>query len=334
MVKRLNSLLEEARQLCSASSPNIQALGTLLSHIPAADSADEQLAGIRVLWSYIREALEPNVFHQVHHWAWCRLLLPHALWSNAAWWEAPTTRGNPHEIRLRDLSATDLRGAGLSWAELPGVQLNRTDLRGADMRGANLREASLRHANLEGAQMQGAWLPLSASSLLPQGDSIDNRDDEVSYSLQGASLSVAMDGELELEGTELSQTNLRGADLSGACLVQVDMRGANLQEANLRRADLSGADLRGADLSSADLFEARLTTVDLRGANLFWANLKQADLRHARATGANFEGASLEEADVRSADLSHTDLRGATLRGCRSNSDTHWPQGNDDDDVR
>ena len=322
MVRRLNALLEEARQLCNASAPDVQALGRLLSHVPAAHDPDERLAGIGVLWSYTRQALDPDVFAQAHRWAWCRLLLPHALWSHALWWSPDAPATSRHLSNLMDV---DLRGADLAWAELHGIRLDRADLRGADLRGANLQAASLCGADLTRARLQGAPLPQSALALLPQGSSAEDRDDEVSYSLQGTSLSMAMgddveldmDDALELEGSELSQTNLLGADLSRARLGYADLRGANLQEADLRGADLVGADLRGADLSGADLSGATLESATLLGANFFWAQLTEANLRLAHIEGANLEGADLRRADLRGVKLSWNNLRGANLRGAR-----------------
>jgi hypothetical protein len=74
---------------------------------------------------------------------------------------------------------------------------------------------------------------------------------------------------------EQPTVHLEGADLSGAVLGGMDLR-----ETNLSGANLSGANLRGAYLDETDLREA-----NLEGAHLDGANLQRADLSNARLKG-------------------------------------------------
>ena len=77
-----------------------------------------------------------------------------------------------------------------------------------------------------------------------------------------------------VDGTDLSGTQLSNANLTWSSLAKADLRKASLDHANLRNtllvdADLSDANLRGADLSDANLTGADLTSADLKGATGF-----------------------------------------------------------------
>ncbi|CAL2077346.1 protein of unknown function [Tenacibaculum sp. 190524A02b] len=121
--------------------------------------------------------------------------------------------------------------------------------------------------------------------------------------------------EVDLSGSNLSQTILIGAFLSGA-----NLRGANLSGADLKVTDLSAANLNGANLVRSDLRDAILSKVDLNGADLTGANLSGtditgADLGNAELIDADLTGADLRDVDLRYADLTGTNLTGANLIG-------------------
>ena len=114
----------------------------------------------------------------------------------------------------------------------------------------------------------------------------------------------------DLNGADLSETNLRRTYLKGA-----DLSGADLKKAKLEGANLSSAILIGANLSSAFLNDAYLKGADLGGANLIEARLIGTYFGDAKLIGVDLSGAYLHEANLTGADLSSTNLRKADLRG-------------------
>ncbi|HIG72114.1 MAG TPA: hypothetical protein EYQ46_19080 [Myxococcales bacterium] len=93
--------------------------------------------------------------------------------------------------------------------------------------------------------------------------------------------------------------NLSGQDFGGS--PTDELQGLDLSHSNLSGANLSNQNLSGADLSSSNLAGAILIGTDLSGANLFGANLSGANL-----TIADLRGANLDEADLTSSVLEQT----------------------------
>ena len=130
---------------------------------------------------------------------------------------------------------------------------------------------------------------------------------------------------LDLSGTNLSNTDLSRANLSNANLSNTDLSYANLFSANLENAVLTDADLSNASLNSAILINVDFTLAHLDGANLSWCDLRQTSLSTSFTTGTIFDyadlrGAFLHDCDLRNAtfrgaDLTHANLQGADLRG-------------------
>jgi hypothetical protein len=122
--------------------------------------------------------------------------------------------------------------------------------------------------------------------------------------LEAELLSFAeLDG-ADLSGSQLDRAWLFGADISGAQLRSASARGCNLTEAILRESNLEGADLRGARLIGSNLYRAnlryaKLAKSDLRGANLIGADLAFCDLSEVvnlsdfQLQGTNLEGTIL-----------------------------------------
>lgn len=142
--------------------------------------------------------------------------------------------------------------------------------------------------------------------------------DEAIISFSGQNLS-----EMELRGTDLSDTNftmanLQAVDLSNANLERSHLHEAELQDAKLKRADLIDADLSNVNLSHSQFDRANLENATLSYANLKQASLKQAnlidtDLRNANLSQTNLSRANLTSADLSSAFLKEADLRRANL---------------------
>lgn len=110
--------------------------------------------------------------------------------------------------------------------------------------------------------------------------------------LQGANLSHS-----NLSGVDLSKMNLGGAnlsyaDLSGARLIQVNLADANLEHANLSGAQLQQSDLSRANLSFANMAGAQMQQAIFARANLTCANLNLADLSKSNFAVTNISGAS------------------------------------------
>jgi uncharacterized protein YjbI with pentapeptide repeats len=86
----------------------------------------------------------------------------------------------------------------------------------------------------------------------------------------------------------INLANNPGINMQGA-----DMSFSNLFAANLAYANLSDARLGGANLSHASLPLANLSGAFLNGVNFSNANLGSAYLKGANIAGANFTGANL-----------------------------------------
>ncbi|MBE9207499.1 pentapeptide repeat-containing protein [Nostoc sp. LEGE 06077] len=93
---------------------------------------------------------------------------------------------------------------------------------------------------------------------------------------------------LNLQGSELSETNFHSAQLQST-----NLQGANLHNSDFGRASLTRANLRDANLTKAYFNHADLEGADLRGADLSYAHLSNANLRGANLCGANLTGAKI-----------------------------------------
>ena len=91
-----------------------------------------------------------------------------------------------------------------------------------------------------------------------------------------------------LVNADFYEVNLSGTDLSDTTLLGADLRNSNLSNANLRAADLHGADLSNANLNSANLTEASLLA-----ANLSRADLQSTDFTYAKVGHTIFANTDL-----------------------------------------
>ena len=125
-----------------------------------------------------------------------------------------------------------------------------------------------------------------------------------------------------LDGADISNTDLRFANFKYASLNDVnfyksDLRGANFCKTSLQHTNLSYADFREATLNDADIFNSNLSYADFGNASLVGAHLA-----HSNLAKADFGGANLCWADLRSCAFYHADLRfcnfiNANLRGSK-----------------
>ena len=112
-----------------------------------------------------------------------------------------------------------------------------------------------------------------------------------------------------LDGADISNTDLRFANFKYASLNDVnfyksDLRWANLCKTSLQHTNLSYADFREATLNDADIFNSNLAHTDFNDASLI-----NAYLSHSNLTKADFQGANLCWADLRSCVFYDTSLR-------------------------
>ena len=92
--------------------------------------------------------------------------------------------------------------------------------------------------------------------------------------LKGEYLKAGRNNQLDQNGNVF----LQGINLSGANLFQADLRLARLRDSDLTGANLTLADLTGTFLDGADLRCANLTAAKIEGADLFDAKLIGADM--------------------------------------------------------
>lgn len=125
-----------------------------------------------------------------------------------------------------------------------------------------------------------------------------------------------------LDGADISNTDLRFANLKYAILNNVnfyksDLRWANLSNTLLQYTNLSYADFREATLNNAYIFNSNLVHADFGEASFIGTYLA-----HSNLVSADFQGANLAWADLRNCVFDNTDLRDcnfmyANLRGSK-----------------
>jgi uncharacterized protein YjbI with pentapeptide repeats len=173
------------------------------------------------------------------------------------------------------LAGANLENARLDWAVMIRADLRNARLNGISMESINARQATFRDAKMAGSQLQRAVL--KGTTFIGADVSLAN--------LGGADFGSYFDSDdpklakpAQLQGINLSFSDIAGAfldnaQLQGATLIQARLDGASLFGASLKAADLGAARLQGVNLSNADL---SLTRFD--GAYLQGALLKEAEL--------------------------------------------------------
>ena len=126
-----------------------------------------------------------------------------------------------------------------------------------------------------------------------------------------------------LDGADISNTDLRFANLKYASLNDVNFYKSNLKEADLRRASLQHTNLSYADFREAILNETNIANSNLTHTDFGDASFVGAYLSHSNLTRADLQGANLAWADLRSCVFDDTDLRDcnfmyANLRGSKN----------------
>ncbi|MEV0110740.1 pentapeptide repeat-containing protein [Nocardia sp. NPDC050799] len=123
--------------------------------------------------------------------------------------------------------------------------------------------------------------------------------------------------ECDFTGADLSGLFLQGAALNEANLRGVRVIEADLYQSWLRYANLDGADLSRSDLRKVQATGCSGVGVVLNGAQLQGASFDDADLRYAFLRGANLHSASFSDANLTGADLRDCNLGSTDFDGCR-----------------
>lgn len=116
-----------------------------------------------------------------------------------------------------------------------------------------------------------------------------------------------------LDGADISNTDLRFVNLKYASLNDVNFYKSDLKEANLRRASLQHTNLSYADFREATLNDTNICDSNLIHADFGDASLIGTYLVHSNLTRADFRGANLCLANLRDCVFYDTDLRDCNL---------------------
>ena len=108
----------------------------------------------------------------------------------------------------------------------------------------------------------------------------------------------------DISNTDLRFTNLKYASLNDVNFYKSDLRWTNFCKASLQHTNLSYADFREATLNDTDIFNSNLSYADFGNASLVCAHLA-----HSNLAKADFGGANLCWANLRSCVFYHADLR-------------------------
>lgn len=117
--------------------------------------------------------------------------------------------------------------------------------------------------------------------------------------------------EKDVDGWKEMCANLDGADISNT-----DLRGVNLRNANLDSVNFYGSDLRKADFRNASLYQASFSFANLHEAQLDNAEIIRGNLIRADFSGASLVSTCLEYANLINVDFQYANLRLADLYNC------------------
>lgn len=121
----------------------------------------------------------------------------------------------------------------------------------------------------------------------------------------------------DVDGWKEMRANLDGADISNTDLRFANLKYAHLDDVDFCQSNLKGADLRIASLHHAYFGYANLCEANLNGADIVNGNFYYADFSDASLIGTCLVGSVLTNADFEYANLICADLRNCNL--CHAN---------------
>jgi uncharacterized protein YjbI with pentapeptide repeats len=197
-------------------------------------------------------------------------------------WEGERTRSfdgrnfNCGVFEFADLRMASFRKSSLAGVDLENVRLDSAVLIEADLRNARLNGASMDDVNAQQANFRDAKMASSQLQRAVLKAAIFTGADVSLANLGGAdfgSVGPNLQDQTQLQGINLSFSDVAGAimdnaQLQGATLIQARLDGTSLVGASLKAADLNAARLQGTNLSGADLSLTRLDGAYLLGAAL------------------------------------------------------------------
>lgn len=107
----------------------------------------------------------------------------------------------------------------------------------------------------------------------------------------------------DVDGWKEMRANLDGADISNTDLRFTNLKYASLNDVNFYKSDLRGVDLRKTSLQHTNLSYADFREATLNDAYIFNSNLAHADFGDASLVGTYFSHLNLTMADFRGANL-------------------------------
>jgi uncharacterized protein YjbI with pentapeptide repeats len=188
----------------------------------------------------------------------------------------PGTRPN---LAGRDLSGLDLTGLAFRGARLDRANMFEAILIGADLSQARMDGANLSSVKMDKAKASGATFR-EVTFLTTAAD----------VNFEGADLSRSS-GYLIAPGADMRHAIIRRARLAP----DLSNQPMGMLHTILARANLEGADLSFSDVSLADLGYADFRKSKVRWTNFHGADLSAADFTGADVTGANFAQADLSD---------------------------------------
>ena len=118
----------------------------------------------------------------------------------------------------------------------------------------------------------------------------------------------------DVEGYEKMRANLDGADISNTDLRFANLKCASLNDVNFYKSDLRGVDLRKTSLQHTNLSYADFREATLNDTYILNSNLAHADFGDASLVGAYISHSNLTRADLECANFGWADFRSCNLR--------------------
>ncbi len=219
-------------------------------------------------------------------------------------------------MREANFSRAHMKQTILKCADLARSNFSLTNLEGADLEGANMVGANTEGANFRAANLYGTMREPELLNENKERNILKELNNHIMWRQSHGKLGVPAnldnsDLRINFDFTQKKLTALRAkaSIWFGLKLVSTELQGANLSDSDLRMCEFIGCDLRGINFSGSNLSRAdfsnsnfgkllmkngRELSVDLRDCDLTYANLNGLDLSNVLLDGANMDGANLK----------------------------------------